>query len=284
MLFALAATLQQKGALNLPTISLADPMSLLRLVGQRTWLIGTVVLAAGYVFQAGALDRGRLSVIQPLLVSSVVFVLPLGYLLTSQLVGRREVLGAVAIVIGLSLFVYFGDPAGGNSTASNGQWAITISVFSLLCVLTIVFGGRAGGLSRRAAVYGTVAGVLFGLSSSLAMPTLVYLHESVRTMLTHWECYALAVVGVLAFVIQQVSLGTGRLAAAVATVSVANPVVAVLIGVVVLDERLSRPAWHIVVAVVGLGLTFVGAIVISLAREDAHPAVADPAGASAETV
>ena len=60
--------------------------------------------------------------------------------------------------------------------------------------------------------------------------------------------------------------------------------VAVLIGVVVLDERLSRPAWHIAVAVVGLGLTFVGAIVISLAREDPHPALDDPAGASAETV
>ena len=154
----------------------------------------------------------------------------------------------------------------------------------LLCVLTIAFGGRGGGLSRRAAVYGTVAGVLFGLSSSLAMPTLVYLHESVRSMLSHWEVYALAVVGVLAFVIQQVSLGTGQLAAAVATVSVANPVVAVLIGVVVLDERLSRPAWHIVVALVGLGLTFVGAVVISLAREDAQLAPADPAGASAETV
>jgi len=48
------------------------------------------------------------------------------------------------------------------------------------------FGG--GGLSRKAAVYGTVAGVLFGLSSSLAMPTLDYLHESVGTMLPHWEC------------------------------------------------------------------------------------------------
>ena len=57
---------------------------------------------------------------------------------------------------------------------------------SLLCVLMPAFGG--GGLSRKAAVYGTVAGVLFGLSSSLAMPTLDYLHESVGTMLPHWEC------------------------------------------------------------------------------------------------
>ncbi len=229
-LFALAATLQQKGALNLPTISLADPMSLVRLVGETTWLLGTLALFAGYVFQAGALDRGRLSVIQPLLVTTVVFALPLGYFLTKQHVGRREVLGAVVIIIGLGLFVYFGDPAGGNENASNAQWAIAIGLLSVLCVLLLVFGS-GGGLSMKAAVYGTVAGILFGLSSSLTKPTLDYLHESVGTMLSHWECYALAVAGVLGFVLQQVSLGTGRLAPSVATVSVANPIVGILIGV-----------------------------------------------------
>ena len=90
-------------------------------------------------------------------------------------------------------------------------------------------------------------------------------------MLSHWECYALAVAGVLGFVLQQVSLGTGRLAPSVATVSVANPVVGILIGVILLDERLSRPAWHVLVAVVGLGLALVGAVVISLAREATRP-------------
>ena len=127
-LFALAATLQQKGALNLPTISLAHPMSLVRLAGEKAWLIGTLALLTGYLFQAGALDRGRLSIIQPLLVTTVVFALPLGYFLTKQHVGRREVIGAVVIIIGLGLFVYFGDPAGGNENASNSQWAITIGL------------------------------------------------------------------------------------------------------------------------------------------------------------
>jgi drug/metabolite transporter (DMT)-like permease len=265
-LFALAAALQQKGALNLPTISLAKPMSLVRLLGETTWLLGTLALFTGYLFQAGALDRGRLSVIQPLLVTTVVFALPLGYFLTKQHVGRREVVGAVVIIIGLGLFVYFGDPAGGNENASNLQWAITIGLLSLLSALLLVFGG-SGGLSMKAAVYGTVAGILFGLSSALTKPTLDFLHESVGTMLSHWECYALAVAGVLGFVLQQVSLGTGRLAPSVATVSVANPLVGILIGILLLDERLSRPGWHIVVAVIGLGLALVGAVVISLARE-----------------
>jgi drug/metabolite transporter (DMT)-like permease len=125
----------------------------------------------------------------------------------------------------------------------------------------------------KAAVYGTVAGILFGLSAALTKPTLEYLHESVGTMLSHWETYALAVAGVLGFVLQQVSLGTGRLAPSVATVSVANPVVGILIGTLLFDERLSRPAWHVVLAVVGLGLALVGAVVISLARE----AVKEPA-------
>jgi drug/metabolite transporter (DMT)-like permease len=267
-LFALAAALQQKGALNLPRISLGDPKSLASLLGQTMWLLGTAALLVGYLFQAAALDRGRLAIIQPLLVTTVIFALPLGYFLTKQHVGRREVIGAVVIIAGLGLFAYFGDPAGGNENAPNSEWFVAIAILSTLSVLLLVFGNR-GGLSMRAAVYGTVAGILFGLSASLTKPTLDYLHESVGTMLSHWECYALALAGVLGFVLQQVSLGTGRLAPSVATVSVANPVVGILIGILLLDERLSRPTWHVVLAVIGLGIALVGAVVISLAHEAA---------------
>ena len=43
--------------------------------------------------------------------------------------------------------------------------------------------------------------------------------------------------------------------------------VGILIGTLLFDERLSRPAWHVVVAVVGLCVALVGAVAISLARE-----------------
>ena len=52
-----------------------------------------------------------------------------------------------------------------------------------------------------------------------------------------------------------------------ATVSVANPIVGILIGTLLFDERLSRPAWHVVIAVIGLGLALAGAVAISLAHE-----------------
>jgi drug/metabolite transporter (DMT)-like permease len=278
--FALAAALQQKGALNLPTISLADPRSLARLAGQTMWLIGTAALLVGYLFQAAALDRGRLAIIQPLLVTTVVFALPLGYFLTKQHVGRREVLGAIVIVVGLVLFVYFGDPAGGNENAPNSEWLIAFAVLGIFSAALFVIG-RGGDLAIKAAVYGTVAGIMFGLSSALTKPTLDYLHESVGTMLSHWEAYALALAGVLGLVLQQVSLGTGRLAPSVATVSVANPLVGITIGVLLLDERFSRPTWHVALAIVGLALALIGAVVISLAREGGKEPVASGEGTAA---
>jgi drug/metabolite transporter (DMT)-like permease len=282
-LFALAATLQQKGALNLSEVSLRNPGSLARLAGERMWLLGTVVLLLGYLIQARALDLGRLVVVQPLLVTTIVFALPLGWWLTDQRVGRREVVGAAVIVLGLVLFVLFGDPAGGVDNAPNDEWVVTIVVVAALCTVLVVIGSR-GTSSTKAAGYGASAGILFGLSASLTKPTVEMLHVSVEDVLSSWQVYALAVAGGLGFVLQQVSLGTGRLAPSVATVSVANPVVSILIGVSLFDERLSRPAWHVVLALVGLGVALAGAVVISAVGEPSRkpgPATREPEPAAA---
>jgi drug/metabolite transporter (DMT)-like permease len=282
-LFALAATLQQKGALNLPTISLSDPKSIARLAGQKVWLLGLLCVIAADVFQAAALDHGRLVIVQPLLVTTVVFALPLGYVLTRQPVGRPEILGSITIVLGLALFTIFGAPAGGRDNAPGGEWAAAILVIGAVCGLLLTFGNR-GGPSTKAAVYGTASGMLFGLAAALAKPTVEELHDGLSVVLSYWETYALMVAGVLAFALQQVSLGTGRLAPSVATVCVANPVVGILIGTLLLEERLQRPTWHVVVAVIGLGLALVGAVVISFAHEgrtESAPA-AEPAPVPAE--
>jgi drug/metabolite transporter (DMT)-like permease len=284
VLFALAAALQQKGALNLPELSLKSPASFVRLAGQTMWLLGTIALLVGYVLQAAALDRGRLAIIQPLLVMTVVFALPLGYLLTAQHVGRSEVIGAAVIVLGLALFAVFGDPAGGKENAPGSEWAIAIAILVVVCAVLLAFGGK-GGLTLKAGIYGTVAGILFGLSAALTKPTIDYLHAGIDELLTHWQPYALAVAGILGFVLQQISLGTGKLAPSVATVSVANPIVGILLGIALFDERLSRPSWHVVVACIGLGTALVGAVVISLAREgagsDERPAPASMDAATA---
>lgn len=267
--FALAATLQQKGALGMGEVSLGSPRSLVNLAKQTWWLLGTVALLVGYAFQAVALANGRLAVIQPLLVTTIVFALPLGYLLTSQVVHRKEILGAVVVVFGLAVFMVVGDAADGVDNAPASEWAIAVAVFSAIAVVLLVLGGRGTG-PRKAGLYGACAGVLYGLSASLCKPTVeIYGDSGLAAVLESWEFYAFAIAGIVAFLVQQVSLSTGNLAASVATVSVCNPLVSIVIGTLLLDERLAEPTWHKLIAYCGLALALGGAVVISLATEGA---------------
>jgi uncharacterized membrane protein YcaP (DUF421 family) len=90
----------------------------------------------------------------------------------------------------------------------------------------------------------------------------------------------MAVAGIAGFYLQQISLATGRLVTSVATVSVANPVVSVMLGALVLQERLDKtPSWHAVVAIGALAVALLGAIIIASASEresDAEAATEQP--------
>jgi drug/metabolite transporter (DMT)-like permease len=266
--FALAATLWQRASLGLSGVSFRNPKSFLVLLTQWVWLLGLAAQIVGVALQAAALDRGRVSIVQPLLVSTVIWTLPLGYFLTHQTVGRREILGAAIIVVGLALFASFGDPAGGLDNAPGSDWVASILVIGSACAALLVFANR-GSLSTRAALLGTVAGMLYGLSATPMKPVVENVHvEGVGGVIAGWEFWVWAAAGIIGFLFQQLSLSTGRLVPSVATVSVANPVVSVLLGALVLQERLDQnPLWHAVVAVGALCLALLGAVVISSARE-----------------
>ena len=244
------------------------PKSFLVLLTQWVWLAGLGAQIAGVCLQAAALDRGRVSIIQPLLVTTVIFAIPLGYFLTGQEITRRVVLGAAIIVVGLAVFASFADPAAGVDDAPGSDWVMSVIVIGAVCVALLLFANR-GSLTARAATLGTLAGVLYGLSATLMKPVVENLHtEGFGAVLSEWEVWVMAVAGIVGFLVQQLSLSTGRLVASVATVSVANPVVSVMLGALVLQEAFNKnPPWHAVVGVGGLALALLGAIVISSVQE-----------------
>lgn len=265
--FALAATLWQRASMSLGGISMAQPQSFVRLATSWIWLLGLAAQGLGVVFQAGALDRGRVAVIQPLLVTTIIWALPLGYFLTGQKVSWRQGEGAAIIVLGLAIFTVIGDPAGGVDSAPGSEWLAAVIVIGASCVALCLFANR-GGLTVKAAVLGTVAGILFGLSATLMKPVVESLHSEGWGVFGDWELWVMAIGGIVGFLVQQVSLATGKLVPSVATVSVANPVVSVILGALILHERLDRdPPWHFVVAVAGLAVALVGAAVVSAAHE-----------------
>jgi drug/metabolite transporter (DMT)-like permease len=271
--FALAATLWQRASLNLSEVSFRHPATFVALFIQWVWLLGLAAQGVGVVLQGAALDRGRLAIIQPLLVTSVIFAMPLGYFLTGQMITRRQVVGAGVTVVGLAVFAIVGDPAGGVDNAPGSEWLAAFLVIGVMCA-ALVFFGNHGDTMVKAATYGVVAGMLFGVSATLMKPVVESMHTEGWGVLSGWQLWALAVTGIVGFLLQQVSLATGRLVTSVASVSVANPIVSVTLGAVLLEERLARPTWHVVVAIGALALALFGVVVITSAREDtSEPAV-----------
>jgi drug/metabolite transporter (DMT)-like permease len=265
--FALAATLWQRASVAMG-IEAGKPQGFAPLLTNPVWLLGLVAQILGVLLQAAALDRGRVAIIQPLLVTTVIWAMPLGYFLTQQTITRRHVLGAAIVVVGLAIFASVGDPAGGVDNAPASDWIAAFLVIGAVCASLLLFG-RRGGLSAKAAVFGAAAGILYGVSATLMKPVVEELHaDGFASVLESWELWVMAVTGIVGFYLQQISLATGRLVTSVATVSVANPVVSVLLGVLVLQERLDQPpAWHAVLAIGGLALALLGAVVVASASE-----------------
>jgi len=266
--FALAATLWQRATVA-AGISAGKPQGFVGLLTNWIWLMGLVAQTLGVVLQAAALDRGRVAIIQPLLVTTIIWAMPLGYFLTNQTITRRHILGAAIVVGGLAVFASVGDPAGGIDDAPTSDWIAAFLVIGALSAALLLFS-RRGGLSTRAAVLGATAGMLYGVSATLMKPVVENLHANgFAAVLESWELWVMAVTGIVGFYLQQLSLATGRLVTSVATVSVANPVVSVMLGVFVLQERLDQPpAWHAVVAVGALAVALFGAVVVASASEE----------------
>ena len=119
LLFALGTVLQQKAGLDEPTDTDAPGGTsglLLQMARRPVWLAGIAADALGFVAQAVALTIGRLAVVQPLLVSSVVFALPLGVKLTGQTVRRIDIAAALVVAAALAAFLLVADPRAAATT------------------------------------------------------------------------------------------------------------------------------------------------------------------------
>ena len=171
-------------------------------------------------------------------------------------------LGAAVVVVGLAIFTGVGKAGDGNDNAPAREWAAAVLVFGAAAAVLLVLGGK-GSLARKAGLYGACAGVLYGLSASLCKPTVEILgDDGLGAVVTSWEAYAFAIAGILAFVVQQLSLATGKLGVSPPS-PCATRSVSIVIGTLLLDERLAPPPSHKFVAYCGLGLALVGAAVIS---------------------
>jgi drug/metabolite transporter (DMT)-like permease len=263
-LFALSNVLEQREAEQLPDDESLRASLLVRLARRPLWLAGFGSDVSGYVCHAAALAFGSLVFVEPLLVTGLLFALLLRAVITGRPLHRRELLGAIVLAAGLAVFLAVVSPHGGRAQAPLGRWVIAGPVIAAAIAVCVVSGRRVAG-TRRALLLGLGAGISFGVSAALTKTFVHLLGQGVLTMLGHWEPYALAVATLGGLLLAQSSFQAGSLAASIAALEVAEPVVAAAIGIGLLDERVhTRNAVYQLAIVLALIAMFVG--VSALAR------------------
>lgn len=268
--FAVAATLQHDAVDNVSTDGARLGLAAFRaLVSRPGWLLGLAAAIAGSGLHAFALVLSPLSVVQPIGVLAVPIAVLLTVRRTHESPGRGVLLGVALSVAGVAAFVTI---AASSTTSTRVPDFATLIAGGISTALILVLVGVAT-MSvgwMRCVAYVTAGAVAFGLVSALVRA----LSLQVTTGLVAWNDPRLlgtaAGIGVALLVggwlIQQ-GFASGPPEVVIACLTVVDPIVAVLLGIVLLGEG---PATSGVAAVVLLGCAVAAAAgVVSLARY--HP-------------
>jgi drug/metabolite transporter (DMT)-like permease len=270
---ATSSVLQRKANRQAPQQENLSPRLIWSLAHQPVWFGGVLAIIVGFLLQATALGNGQLSVVEPILVLE----LPATLILASRVFGahmhKREWGSAAVMSAGLAGMLYFLSPAEGSTEHVQWfAWVIGIGINLAFVGVLVAWGrrGPAGGgdqgrenSATQAAVLAVAAGATFGLTAALMKGMTSTFARGFAVLFTSWQLYGMIAAGVLGMFLVQSALNAGRLIAAQPGLTLSDPVVSILWGILVFHERV-RGGWFIVLAVAS-GLIMTSAVV-ALAR------------------
>lgn len=263
---ALGDVLQQRATHRITNRSKSNAELFATLLRNRRWRQGALILLLSIALQAAALDQGSVLLVQALLVLSLLFALPISAALSHRRVTVREWIWAGVLTAAVTVIVTVGNPQPGHSRASLQTWAaVTLVLGSLLA--GCVVAARIWGGARAAVLFAFVSGSLWGVFAVLTKVVVARLGDGPWATARTPELYAWLLVAVGGFAWEQSAFRAGALTASMPTLQVSQPVVAALLGIVVLGETLDTGrAGMIALAVAAVVMT---AATAELARNDA---------------
>jgi drug/metabolite transporter (DMT)-like permease len=265
---ATSSVLQRKANREVPKKQNLSPRLIWSLAHQPTWFGGVLAIFVGFLLQATALGNGQLSIVEPILVLELPATLILASRVFRTRLGRREWACVVVMAAALAGMLYALSPSGGRTAGVHWYaWVTAIGVNLAVAGVLVAWGGRSrtdgAGSARRAAVLGVAAGSVFGLTAALMKGMTGTFSGGIVALLTHWQVYGMIATGVLGMFLLQSAMNAGRLIAAQPGLTLSDPIVSILWGVLIFGERV-RGGWFMLLAAVsGLGLA---AAVVALAH------------------
>lgn len=228
---------------------------LFALLRRPSWVLGTLMLGLAIASQLGALSVAPLILVQPIGAIALVITTLLNARISGHKPTRQSVTAIVLCVGGIFAFVTIAAFFATEHAIDSQQLLI---ILGILLIVLVVFGGTwlARRKSLRALFYITAGGVVYGFVATLAKVVISRIQAGNFEWLTALCIVGLLVAAGIGSYFVQTSYSVGPPDLVIAGLTVIDPIIAVVIGLVVLGEASTAPVWALV------GFAVAGAIAI----------------------
>lgn len=215
---------------------------ILSLMKRPSWVVGTLLLGVAVLFQLGSLSLSPLTIVQPIGVVGLVITSVLNARMSNVKLGKR-LIGSIALaVVSIALFVSVAATHVADQPVTDTRLLTILATFAvvvgMLVALFLMFRHRGTAL-----LYIVGTGILYGFVATLAKVVISRFQQDDFEWLT-WACVVSLVLGaLLGMLFVQNAYASGPPDLVVAGLTVVDPMVAVLIGIVILGEAAGAPLW-----------------------------------------
>lgn len=225
------------------------------LLARPSWVIGTLLLGLAIVFQLVSLKLSPIILVQPLGVVGLVITSILNARVSGVKLNHQSVVAVTLCVSGVGAFVLLAAVFARDLPVTSRA---LIVILIILAVVLVAFGVLFFLLRHRfkALIYIVGAGVLYGFVATLAKVAIDRISNQEWDWLLVACIVALLLAAILGAYFVQNAYSSGPPDLVIAGLTVIDPMVAVTIGIVVLNEAAGAPWW----AMVGFALT--GAVAV----------------------
>lgn len=259
---ALTSVFQRMGVEDAPEESTMRLSLLAHALRRGIWLLGFAFMVTSFLLQSFALHIGRLSVVQPILTMELLFLVAILGTYFRFSISLREWIGAGAIAFGLSGFLYFSAPGGGDEVPTNLGWIVVGSASVFLICATVV-ATRWGPRWWKAAMFGSSAAIAYAFTAALIKTVSNYAANDWIRMFEHWQTYGVAVFGLLGLFLTQNAFHAGPLAASQSTLVLVDPLVSICLGIALYGDTLRTRGAYGPLEAMSLLVMFMGAVFLS---------------------
>lgn len=265
--FGTAGLLQKSASSQAPKEKTLRPQLLVELMRIRPFRWSVVLSILGFALQATALRFGPLGLVQPILVTGVLFYLGAAAVSQHRLPDPKLVGAAVLTTVGLAAFLLSADPGHGHGPSGARNTVGGIWVGAVLLGILVACLITAGLVRRyRAIPLAAASAICFGSTASLARSLLDA--ANLQSPFGQWQLYAIIVLGPAGFLLNQNAFQAGRAGSvAVALITVGDPIVAITIGAAWLDEPLSSGTLRLAIDAAALVAITAGIVLLNVRAE-----------------